>query len=155
MWNFFSKIILRNRLLIIILIIGSTAFMAYKGKQAKLSYTLAKLLPENHEVNINYNKFLEKYGHQDVLVIAVEDNQLTDYDHLVEWQMLSDEVEILSGVKGLVSITTVPILLKDTVFNQFFLRKWFTSKITNQAEVDSALDNFNAQPFYENIITIS
>ena len=152
MWNFFSKIILRNRLLIIILIIGSTAFMAYKGKQAKLSYTLAKLLPDNHEVNINYNKFLEKYGHQDVLVIAVEDNQLTDYDHLVEWQMLSDEVEILSGVKGLVSITTAPILLKDTVFNQFFLRKWFTSKITNQAEVDSALDNFNAQPFYENII---
>ncbi|MAJ89668.1 MAG: transporter [Flavobacteriales bacterium] len=152
MWKFFSKIILRNRLLIIILIIGSTAFMAYKGKQAKLSYTLAKLLPDNHQVNINYNSFLEKYGHQDILVIAVEDNQLTDYNHLVEWQMLSDEVRILSGVKELISITTLPILLKDTVSNQFFLRKWFSSKIINQAEVDSALDNFNAQPFYENII---
>ena len=152
MWDLFSKIILRNRLLIIILIIGSTAFMANKGRQAKLSYTMAKLLPENHEVNINYETFLDKYGPQDILVIAIEDTQLTAYDHIVAWKQLSDEVKLLPGVEEIISITSLPILLKDTILNQFFFSKWFSSDITNQEELDRALDNFYAQPFYDQLL---
>ena len=155
MWDFISKIILRNRLLIIIILIGTTTFMAHKGRQAKLSYTMAKLLPADHEVNINYERFLDKYGYQDILVVSVEDSQLTNYDHIVAWQKLNDEIKSLSGVKQVISITSLPILSKDTISNQFFSSKWFSSKITNQKELDKALDNFYAQPFYENILSTS
>ena len=61
MWKFLSNLILKNRIVIIILIAMLTVFMIKKGKEAKLSYSMAKLLPESHQVNIEYNNFMFAY----------------------------------------------------------------------------------------------
>ena len=57
MWQYISKFILRNRILLIFLIFGLTSLMAYKGKDAKLAYTMAKLLPSDHQVSTEYQDF--------------------------------------------------------------------------------------------------
>ena len=93
MWKFLSNLILKNRIVIIILIAMLTVFMIKKGKEAKLSYSMAKLLPESHQVNIDYNNFLEKYGVQNLLVIAVEDSLITTLSHLKKWDLLSDSIK--------------------------------------------------------------
>jgi len=152
MWKFFARVILRYRLLIILMIIGLTVFMGDKGKEAKLSYTLAKLLPEDHEVNINYQNFLDKYGAQNILVIAVEDSQLINYQHISSWHQLTNEINNLKGVEKVVSITDLPILSKDTILKQFVLNKWFDSSIRNQEELDKVFDIFCAQPFYKDLL---
>ena len=84
MWKFLSKMILKNRILIILMILGLTTFMGYKGKEAKLSYSLAKLLPAHHQVSLDYERFLEKYGEQNILVIAIEDSQLINYERCLQ-----------------------------------------------------------------------
>jgi len=132
------------------MIILFTAFMGYKGKEARLSYSMAKLLPEDHKVSHDYEGFLKKYGAQNLLIIAVEDSQLENYDHLMAWDSLSSQIKNLQGVKKIISITNLPILSKDTSLNQFVFNKWFSSKIENQEELDKALNNFYAQPFYKN-----
>ena len=152
MWKSLSKTILNYRILIIIMIASLTVFMANKGKEAKLSYTMAKLLPENHEVSIDYNNFLQKYGDQNIFVIAVEDSLLTHYEHLNAWKTLSDKIKTISGVEKIVSITNVPILSKDVEKKQFVANQWYSESFKNQNELNKALDLFNKQPFYYNLI---
>ena len=152
MWKSLSKTILNYRILIIIMIASLTVFMANKGKEAKLSYTMAKLLPENHEVSIDYNNFLQKYGDQNIFVIAVEDSLLTNYEHLNAWKTLSDKIKTISGVEKIVSITNVPILSKDVEKKQFVANQWYSESFKNQNELNKALDLFNKQPFYYNLI---
>ena len=134
------------------MIASLTVFMANKGKEAKLSYTMAKLLPENHEVSIDYNNFLQKYGDQNIFVIAVEDSLLTNYEHLNAWKTLSDKIKTISGVEKIVSITNVPILSKDVEKKQFVANQWYSESFKNQNKLNKALDLFNKQPFYYNLI---
>lgn len=153
MWKTISKIILSNRLLIILIIISLTAFMLEKGKEAKLSYSMAKLLPPNHQASLNYESFLDRYGVQNIVVIAIENSQLTNYNNLIALDSLTREVKQIPGVNKIISLTNLPILLKDTVFKKFVVGTWFSSNIRNQSEMDSALGNFYNQPLYQNLIT--
>tara|TARA_B100001250_G_scaffold138972_1_gene119004 strand:+ start:4232 stop:6571 length:2340 start_codon:yes stop_codon:yes gene_type:complete len=155
MWKTLSKIILSNRFLIILIIISLTAFMLDKGQDVKLSYSMAKLLPSDHEASINYESFLNSYGVQNILVIALENSQLTDYENLIALDSLTREVQQIVGVENIISLTNLPILLKDTVFQKFVVDTWFSSNIRSQAEMDSALSNFYKQPLYKNLITTS
>ena len=55
-WTRVSRIILKNRYLILILIAIATTFLVSQMKHMRFSYTEANLLPEDHEVNIQYNQ---------------------------------------------------------------------------------------------------
>ena len=76
--NFWTKVaglILRNRYLVLLLIAGVTGFLAMQTQYMKFSYTEANLLPENHEANIEYNKFLEIFGEEgNLILLAVKDS---------------------------------------------------------------------------------
>ena len=76
-WTRVSRIILKNRYLILILIAIITTLLVFQMKNMRFSYTEANLLPENHEVNIQYNKFLEIFGEEGNLVLlAVKDSSV-------------------------------------------------------------------------------
>ena len=77
MWKYISDIIIKNRLIIIGVLFGYIFFMGYKAQQVKLSYSIAQLVPKDHQISIDYNNFLKKYGEQNIFVIAINDSQLT------------------------------------------------------------------------------
>ena len=68
-WTKVAGIILRNRYLVLICIAIITGLLASQMKYMKFSYTEANLLPENHEANLDYNKFLDIFGEEGNLVI--------------------------------------------------------------------------------------
>ena len=152
MWKFLSNLILKNRIVIIILIAMLTVFMIKKGKEAKLSYSMAKLLPESHQVSIDYNNFLEKYGVQNLLVIAVEDSLITTLSHLKKWDLLSDSIKRINGVEQLVSFSNLPIISKDIKSKNFKSEKWFSDKIDSEKDFEKALEIYNKQPFFKGLI---
>ena len=69
MWKAISKIILKYRLHLILLLLLITCFFGYKGQEARLSYTMAQLLPKDNQTSINYNNFINKYGNKNIFVI--------------------------------------------------------------------------------------
>ena len=152
MWKFLSKLILKNRIVIIILIAMLTVFMIKKGKEAKLSYSMAKLLPESHQVSIEYNNFLEKYGVQNLLVIAVEDSLITTLSHLKKWDLLSDSIKRINGVEQFVSFSNLPIISKDSKAKNFKSEKWFSEDIQTEEEFQKALAIYQSQPFFKGLI---
>ena len=152
MWIFLSRLILKNRIIIILLIAGITVFMVKKGRDVRLSYSMAKLLPSDHPISLDYQVFLEKYGAQNVLVIAIEDSLISTLEHLLKWDKVTQDIEIINGVEQVVSFANLPVLLKDTVNKKFILKRWFSQNVKTQVQLDSAFSQYSKQPFYKGLI---
>ena len=152
MWKFLSNIILKNRIVIIIMITALTVFMAQKGREAKLSYSMAKLLPNDHQVTVDYNDFLNKYGSQNVLVIAVEDSLITTLSHLKKWDKVSESIKNINGIEQIISFSNLPILQKDADEKKFTIKKWFSEDIQTEEEFQKALAIYQSQPFFKGLI---
>jgi len=152
MWKFLSNFILKNRIVIIIMITALTVFMAQKGREAKLSYSMAKLLPNDHQVSVDYNDFLNKYGSQNVLVIAVEDSLITTLSHLKKWDKVSESIKNINGIEQIISFSNLPILQKDADEKKFTVKKWFSEDIQTEEEFQKALAIYQSQPFFKGLI---
>jgi len=76
-WANVSRIILRNRILILVLLVAATVFLGLQWKNMRFTFTEANLLPDEHPVNVEYNKFLEIFGEEgNLIVLAVKDSSL-------------------------------------------------------------------------------
>ena len=153
-WTRVSRIILKNRYLILILIAIITTLLVFQMKNMRFSYTEANLLPENHEVNIQYNKFLEIFGEEGNLVLlAVKDSSVFTTDKFNAWNSLAKSFDSLPEVEFTLSIADVKKLKKDTKNRKFVLESIYGEKITSQEEVNSIKKElFEKLPFYDNLL---
>ena len=153
-WTRVSRIILKNRYLILILIAIVTTFLVFQMKNMRFSYTEANLLPENHEVNIQYNKFLEIFGEEGNLVLlAVKDSSFFTTDKFNAWNSLAKSFDSLPEVEFTLSIADVKKLKKDTKNRKFVLESIYEKKITSQEKVNSIKKElFEKLPFYDNLL---
>ena len=58
-WATTARIILRNRILILISIAAVTVFLGFQWEHMRFSNSEANLLPDDHPINKEYNAFLE------------------------------------------------------------------------------------------------
>ena len=151
MWNFLSHFIIRYRILIIVIFVGITTFMLHSATGVRLSYSMAKILPEDHPIYLDYLDFQEKYGQQNIIAIAIEDVHLNNILHLKDWDEASNKIKHISGVEQVVSITQLPLLYKDTLDRNFYTELWYDSLIANQEDLDIAFNSFLRQPFYKGL----
>ena len=153
-WTRVSRIILKNRYLILTLIAIATTFLVFQMKNMRFSYTEANLLPENHEVNIQYNKFLEIFGEEGNLVLlAVKDSSVFTTDKFNAWNSLAKSFDSLPEVEFTLSIADVKKLKKDTKNRKFVLESIYEKKITSQEKVNSIKKElFEKLPFYDNLL---
>ena len=122
-WTKVSRIILKNRYLILILIATATVFLVSQMKYMRFSYTEANLLPENHEVNIEYNTFLDIFGEEgNLILLAVKDSSIFTPKKFNAWNSLARSFDSLSEVEFSLSIADVKKLRKDTKNRKFRLK---------------------------------
>lgn len=155
--NFWTKVaglILRNRYVVLVLIAAFTAFLATQMKYMRFSYTEANLLPENHEANIQYNKFLDIFGEEGNLVIlAVKDSTLFTPKKFNAWNKLTKEFDALKEVEFSVSIADVQKLKADRKNRKFIVEPLLKKEVTTQKEVsDVKKQLFEKLPFYDNLL---
>jgi hypothetical protein len=123
-------------------------------KNMRFSYTEANLLPENHEVNIQYNKFLEIFGEEgNLILLAVKDSSVFTIDKFNAWNSLAKSFDSLPEVEFTLSIADVKKLKKDTKNRKFVLESIYEKKITSQEKVNSIKKElFEKLPFYDNLL---
>lgn len=91
-----SNIILNARFLIIIILLGTLAFMFNNARNAKLTYQLAKILPLDNIVYQDYLEFIDEFGEsQNTMVIAVQDDNFYTNYHLKECRHFGEILIIL------------------------------------------------------------
>ena len=77
--------LLRNRVFLLVLVLLFTIFMSFQWKNMRFTFTEANLLPDDHEVNIQYNSFLEKFGENSLtMLFYVSPNLPKNYQEIEE-----------------------------------------------------------------------
>ena len=153
-WTKVSRKILKNRYLILILIATATVFLVSQMKHMRFSYTEANLLPENHEVNIEYNTFLDIFGEEgNLILLAVKDSSIFTPKKFNAWNSLARSFDSLSEVEFSLSIADVKKLRKDTKNRKFILESIYTGKLSSQKKVNAVKKElFEKLPFYDNLL---
>jgi predicted RND superfamily exporter protein len=153
-WETIARLILRNRIGIIIVVLISTFLFGMQWDKMRFTYTEANLLPDDHEVNINYNTFLETFGDEgNLIVIGIKDSSLFTVENLNAWNKLSSDFKNYEEVETVVSIKDLQKLVKNKEEQQFDLIPFIKDSIRTKNEI-STLQNelFEQYPFYDNFL---
>lgn len=153
-WAKTARLILRNRILILILIAVITVLLALQWKNMRFSNSEANLLPDDHPVNLEYLSFLEQFGEEgNVVVIAVRDSSLFTPEKFNRWNKLSKQLDAFPEVDFVLSTDNLQELEKDNVKQEFALRPFIKKTPTTKKEIDSLTNHlFNDLPFYDDVI---
>ena len=153
-WDSVSNLILRNRLLIITLLILATAFFVNNWQYIKFSNTEANLLPDTHEVNLQYLDFTDKFGEEgNLIVIGVKDSLLFTPKNLNAWNKLSKVLKDTNFVESVIAIGDLQKLKKDKKRQQFYLEPFIQDTIKSDLELISLKKElFEKYPFYDEFL---
>ncbi len=153
-WGIVARLILRNRVVIIIAITLVTYFFSFQWDKMRFTYTEANLLPDSHEVSLEYNAFLEKFGEEgNLIVIGVKDSTLFSVEKLNAWNKLSTGFKNEKDVETVVSISDLQKLVKNNAKKQFDLEPFIKDSITSKAQLETLEKQlFEKYPFYDNFL---
>jgi len=153
-WDSVSNLILRNRLLIITLLILATSFFVNNWQYIKFSNTEANLLPDTHEVNLQYLDFTDKFGKEgNLIVIGVKDSLLFTLKNFNAWNKLSKVLKDTNFVESVIAIGDLQKLKKDKKRQQFYLEPFIQDTIKSDLELISLKKElFEKYPFYDEFL---
>jgi hypothetical protein len=153
-WDYIASKILRNRIFLLILILLFTFFMAFQWKNMRFTFTEANLLPDDHEVNIQYNSFLDKFGEEgNLIVLGFKDKQFFNTKNYKAWEKFISEIKKDKATELTLSIEDLRVLEKDTVAQKFKLVPFVNNDSISDAYLKSKeKEFFNDLPFYEGML---
>lgn len=153
-WSRLSRFILKRRYLILVVIAAITVFLASQMKYMRFSYTEANLLPTNHKVNIEYDKFLKLFGEEgNLIILAVEDSSLFTPKKFNDWNNLTKNLNHFSEVDFTVAIGDIKELKKNADEEKFdFIPLYKETPQTQKEILKIKTELFENLPFYDNIL---
>ena len=154
-WEFIARIILKNRITILAVIILITVFLGFQWKNLGMTYTEANLLPKKHIVNEQYQDFLNKFGEEgNLIVIGFKDKNFFTPKAYAAWNELMTGLKASKEVELVVSLNDLKKLQKDTIAEKFELVPLVDQKqTTNPAYLQKIkYELFNNLPFYEGLL---
>ncbi len=91
MWKKIAKIILNNRIVILIVISAITAFMVYQAKHVKMDYNYVSLLPTTDPYYIDFSNFKKVFGEDaNLTIIGIQDKDFFKLEKFNDWRNLQD-----------------------------------------------------------------
>ncbi|MGB7841283.1 MAG: efflux RND transporter permease subunit [Salinimicrobium sp.] len=153
-WNTVARIILRNRILILILILAATVFLGFQWKNMRFSYTEANLLPDDDEINLQYQEFLNKFGEEgNLIVMGVNDPSLFTPKKFTAWNQLAKKLKAYEEVEFTVSIGDLKMLQKNAEKGQFEMVPFIEESNPDSLQVlQYKQELFERLPFYEGLV---
>ena len=153
-WNALARLILRNRVAILVLIGLFTALMVSQWGKMRFSYTEANLLPDDHFVNLDYNRFLEIFGEEgNLIVLGVKDSRLFSVENLNAWNRFSKSFENNPNVETIVTLQDLKKLVKNKRKQQFDFIPFIKDSLKTTKELEAVTSAMlNDFPFYDNIL---
>ena len=153
MWVRLSRIILRNRIFLLIILGVVTLFMAYQATKVEMSYEYSQLLPKKDSAYIEYQHFKNIFGEEGNLIVAgIVDPDFFQLSHFNKWRQLNEDLKKIDGVENLISASNAYDLKKNVQKRKFELIPIFTKEISNQEELDSLSKVFDSLPFYRGLL---
>lgn len=154
-WEFVARIILRNRIVILVCIVLVTVLLALQWKSTRFTQIEANLIPLDDKVNVDYQKFLDRFGEEgNLIVIATKDKKLFTPKVYQAWSELMQTIQSSKEVSLVVSVDNLQKLVKNDSLETFELKPLVDkNKIQDEAYLTQIQkDLFSKMPFYEGLL---
>lgn len=153
MWLWTARFIIRYRLLLIVLTLLSTAFMAYQTTKVRIQYGMPRMLPQGNPTLVVYDNFQERFKEEStVFAIGIEKDLFHDAELFNRWHEMGRNVSQVEGVDTVLSLGSAFNIVKDTVNKRFNIVPLVRGKVSTQEELDSIRLAFEALPFYKDLL---
>jgi len=153
-WTHVSRVILKGRYVILLLIAAFTYFLASQMQYMRFSYTEANLLPANHKINVEYDRFLELFGEEgNLIILATNDSTIFTPEKFNAWNNLSKKLDSFSEIDFTIAVGDIKKLKKDTKlqkFNAVPLYDKTPETIEDVLKIKTEL--FENLPFFDNFL---
>lgn len=153
-WAKVARIILRNRIIILIIIAAITVFLALQWDKMRFSNTQAVLLPDDHPIILQYQTFLDQFGEEgNAIVFAVKDTAMKSPANFNRWNRFSKQLGAFPEVDFVLSVDNLQELKKDAEKQEFVLEPLIDKTPESRTEVAALTEHmFNDLPFYDDLI---
>lgn len=153
MWIRVSRIILRNKILLLVLLAAITIFFGYHASRVEMSYTYASLLPKKDQAYKDYQKFVEIFGEEgNLIIVGTQDSNFFELEKFKKWNELCNNLTEIEGVENLLSVSNTYNLRKNTKERKFEIDKIFPQTISTQEELNISAEKFKSLPFYKGLV---
>jgi hypothetical protein len=153
-WTIFARLILRNRLLLLLFMAAVTVLLGMQWQHMRFTYTEANLLPDDHEINKEYQAFLEKFGEEgNLIVMAIQDDSLFTPQKINAWNKLAKQFQQDENIEFVVGLNNLKKLKKNTTKEIFETADLIVDSVKTQEEATSIKNElYYKLPFYNKFL---
>ena len=153
MWSRLSIFILRNRSVILVCFVVATGFMAWRASHTKISYGFSTVVPDNHPIAQDYERFKSVFGEDgNVMVVGVKTPNVFHLDFFRAWHELGTHIERLKGINTVLSVSHALNIRKNEETRAFEVVPLLDELPKTQTQMDSLRQVFLSLPFYDGLI---
>ena len=150
MWEQLALFIIRFRLSLIAVLVVITVFMAWQSKDVEMTYDFAQVVSEKDPDMVYFKQFKKRFGEDgNVLVIGMQDSSVYKLGNFNELRILTDTLARIEGVNGVLSVSKLLNISKDTTTNSFKSVAIFKNPPRSQKELDSLMRVANSVELYK------
>lgn len=150
MWTKLSHIIIKNRTILVGILVLITLFMGYHARHTEMSYDFAKTVPADDPDMIEFQNFKSLFGEDgNLMAIGMHDSTVFQLDKFSKLYELSDKLKDIEGVNSVLSLPLIKRLEKNAEDKKFDVAPIFANGVPNsQQEFDSLMQTALDQRFY-------
>jgi predicted RND superfamily exporter protein len=153
MWTKLADLILKNRVLMLGLIILLSLFMGYEASKVRITFNGGKVLPVTDSAYIRYVEFKKLFGQDaNTMVIGFKSPKIFNKDVYNDWHTIANNIKEIKGINGVISVANVYNIIKDTLQHKYVLQPLAPGLIANDLAADSAKQKFLSLPFYRGLV---
>ncbi|MDF7812438.1 MMPL family transporter [Hymenobacter sp. YC55] len=150
MWSKLALFVIKNRRILILLLAAMTVFMGWQARKVEMTYDFAQVVSPDDPDMVYFQQFKRTFGEDgNVFVLGMQDSSVYELGNFNELRTLTDTLGKVQGVSGVLSVTRLPRLEKDTATSTFKALPIFRRAPQSQVELDSLMRVVNAQEFYK------
>jgi predicted RND superfamily exporter protein len=153
MWKALGEAILRYKIILLLLLLGATAFMGWHASKVKLSYEFSRAIPTDNPKYKAYQQFRSKYGEDgNLLVIGIQTKDIFQRSIFNDYLKLHEDLKKTAGVDDVISMPAAVNLIKDSATEKLEAKQIFIGTALSQSQIDSSKAIFYSLPFYRNLL---
>ncbi|QIX61544.1 MMPL family transporter [Hymenobacter sp. BT18] len=150
MWSKLALFIIKNRRILVLLLAAITVFMGWQARKVEMTYDFAQVVRPDDPDMVYFQRFKQRFGEDgNVLVLGMQDSSVYQLGNFNELRLLTDTLSKVEGVNGILGVTRLPRLVKDTTTQTFRAVPIFRRFPQTQLELDSLMRVVNSQEFYK------
>ena len=115
MWKALGESILKYKIILLLLLLGATAFMGWHASKVKLSYEFSRAIPTDNPKYKAYQEFRKKFGEDgNLLVIGIQTKEIFQQAIFNDYYKLHENIKKTAGVEDVISMPAAINLIKDS-----------------------------------------